>query len=455
MKDQVIQFLHDNRDKHLKQLEEFLKIPSISSLSEHKEDVLNAAKWVEQELHQIGFEQARIMETEGLPVVYGEYIQNPEAPTVLIYGHYDVQPVDPLHLWESEPFAPEIRDNKIFARGATDDKGQVFMHLKVMEAILSMEKTSPVNFKVLIEGEEEVGSPNLPAFAQNHADLLKADLAVVSDSALVEKGKPTITYGLRGLAGIQIDVKGANSDLHSGEYGGGVMNPIHALVEIVSSFKDKEQKVLVDGFYDDIPELSEEEREALAAVPFDEEKLKNSLEVPSFNGEKGYTYTERTSARPTLEVNGMFGGFQGEGIKTVLPNEATAKITCRLVPDQDPEKIVQALTDHVHAQTPKGVTVEVTPFDKGKPYVTPFDHPVIQKAAEAYEAVYKSETAYIRGGGSIPIVAELDEILNIPVVLMGFGLPDENLHAPNEHFHLENFDQGMQTLVNYFYLLKN
>ncbi|MET3681933.1 acetylornithine deacetylase/succinyl-diaminopimelate desuccinylase-like protein [Alkalibacillus flavidus] len=453
MQNQVIQFLKDNRERHLEELQDFLKIPSISSLSKHKEDTLRGAQWVEQELNNIGFQEAKIMETDGHPVVYGEYIADGNAPTVLVYGHYDVQPVDPLHLWDSEPFEPTIRDEKIYARGATDDKGQVFMHLKVMEAVINQDDTPPVNFKVLIEGEEEIGSPNLPKFAEEEADRLNADLVIVSDSALVEKGKPTITYGLRGLAGIQIDVEGANSDLHSGEYGGGVVNPIHALVKIVDSFRDDNNRIQVEDFYRDIPELTQDERDALARVAVDEDQLKDDLGVPALDGEAGYSYVERTSVRPTLEVNGIYGGFQGEGIKTVLPKQATAKITCRLVPDQDPEHIVEQLTKHVHANAPVGVDVSVTPFDKGKPYVTPFDHPVIQKAAQAYETVYQNDTAYIRGGGSIPIVAELDRILNVPVVLMGFGLPDENLHAPNEHFHLENFDQGMETLVRYMYLL--
>ncbi|MDQ0350384.1 acetylornithine deacetylase/succinyl-diaminopimelate desuccinylase-like protein [Alkalibacillus filiformis] len=453
MKEQVIQFLKDNRERHLQELEDFLKIPSISALSEYHDDTVRAAEWVQEELNNIGFHEAKVMESDGKPVVYGEYIADGNAPTVLVYGHYDVQPVDPVHLWDSEPFEPTFSDNKIYARGATDDKGQVFMHLKVMEALISQDETPPVNFKVLIEGEEEIGSPNLPKFAEEHADMLKADLVVVSDSALVEKGKPTITYGLRGLAGIQIDVKGANSDLHSGEYGGGVVNPIHALVKIVDSFRDENNRIQVKDFYRDIPELSQDERDALAQVPFNEDKLKSELGVSDLDGEEGYSYVERTSVRPTLEVNGLYGGFQGEGIKTVLPNEATAKITCRLVPDQNPDHIVEQLTRHVYDNAPKGVEVEVKPFDKGKPYVTPFDHPVIQKAAQAYETVYQNDTAYIRGGGSIPIVAELDRILDVPVVLMGFGLPDENLHAPNEHFHLENFDQGMETLAHYFYLL--
>ncbi|MGP4072017.1 dipeptidase [Piscibacillus sp. B03] len=455
MQEQVIQYLKDNREHHLNQLKDFLAIPSISALSEHHDDVVKAAEWVKDDLLNSGFDRAEVMPSDGKPVVYGEVIKNPDAPTVLVYGHYDVQPVDPVELWDSEPFDATIRDNKLYARGATDDKGQVFMHMKVMEAVLKNVDTPPVNFKVLIEGEEEIGSPTLPKFCEEHQDMLEADLIVVSDSALIEKGKPTITYGLRGLAGIQIDVKGAKGDLHSGEYGGGVMNPVHALVKILDSFRDENNKVLVEGFYDKIPELSDDERKALAAVPFDEEKLRQDLEVPELTGEKGYSYVERTSVRPTLEINGIYGGFQGEGIKTVLPSEAAAKITCRLVPDQDPEEIVDLLTNHVEKNAPKGVNVTVTPFDKGKPYVTPFDHPVIQTAAKAYEKVYNEETAYIRGGGSIPIVAELDRILEVPVVLMGFGLPDENLHAPNEHFHLENFDKGMETLAHYWFMLED
>lgn len=443
-------YLQENRDLHLQQLSEFLKIPSVSSLSEHKEDVRRAAEWLKDELESIGLEHVQVMETNGHPVVYGDWLHAEGKPTVLIYGHYDVQPVDPLELWETPPFEPVIRDEKIYARGASDDKGQVFMHIKVLEAFLKTDGKLPLNIKVIFEGEEEIGSPHLPAFVEEHQDLLRADLLVISDTALLDKGKPTICYGLRGLAGLQIDVKGPNSDLHSGAYGGGVQNPAHALVQLLASFHDETGKVAVEGFYDRVLPLTDEERKAFRALNTDEEKIREELGVPELFGEEGYSFNERTWARPTLEINGMYSGFQGEGIKTVLPSVASAKITCRLVPDQDPEEILQLIERHIEKHQPKGVTVTVTRFDQGHPFITPLEHPVIQAAGRAYEKVYGVPTAYTRSGGSIPIVADFQNILKLPVVLMGFALPGENVHAPNEHFHLENFDKGMETLCHYW-----
>jgi len=447
------QYLENNRGKHLEQLSDFLKIPSISSLSEHKEDVRTAANWLVAELERIGLENVKVMETKGHPVVYADWLHAENKPTVLVYGHYDVQPVDPLHLWKTPPFEPNIRDEKIFARGASDDKGQVFMHLKSVEAILSTEGSLPVNIKYILEGEEEIGSPSLYDFINEHKELLKADVLVISDTGMLEKNRPAICYGLRGLAGIQIDITGANTDLHSGGYGGGVQNAAHALVELLASFRDKNGKILVEGFYDKVRPITPDEKKAFEALNTDEEKLRQELEVPELFGEEGYTYIERTWVRPTLEINGMYSGFQGEGIKTVLPREATAKITCRLVPDQDPEEIIALLKEHINKNKPKGVNVKVTEFDKGAPFITPFDHPAIQAAGRAYEAVYEVPVAYTRSGGSIPIVATFDELLHLPVVLMGFGLPNENFHAPNEHFHLENFDKGIVTLCKYWYEL--
>jgi acetylornithine deacetylase/succinyl-diaminopimelate desuccinylase-like protein len=444
-------YFKEHRDEHLGQLKEFLRIPSISSLSEHKNDMQKAAEWLLNSFKTAGLENLSIDDTEGHPVVYGDWLHAEGKPTILVYGHYDVQPVDPLNLWESGPFEPEVRDNKLYARGASDDKGQVFMHVKAVEALMQKTGSLPVNVKFIIEGEEEIGSPNLEKYIEANKDKLAADVIVISDTGMQGPGQPAVCYGLRGLCGVQIDVRGAKSDLHSGLYGGGVQNSIHALAEVLASFRDQEGTIAVEGFYDNVRSLTEEEREAYRALGFDEDALKKEVGVSELFGEKGFTHLERTWARPTLEVNGVFGGFSGEGIKTVLPAEAGAKITCRLVPDQDPDEIVEKLKAHIEKHKPAGVTVTVTEFDKGKPFITPFDHPAIQAAGRSYEKVYNVPTAYTRGGGSIPIVAAFDEILELPVVLMGFGLATENFHAPNEHFHLENFDQGLRVIGDYYY----
>lgn len=443
-------YFTSKRDEHLDQLKDFLRIPSISALSEHNGDMQKAAEWLKDSLHKAGLENLSIDETEGHPVVYGDWLHAEGKPTILFYGHYDVQPVDPLNLWESGPFEPEIRDNKLFARGASDDKGQVFMHVLAVEALMKEDGTLPVNIKFIIEGEEEVGSPSLEKYIEENKDKLAADIIVISDTGMYGPGKPAVCYGLRGLAGVQIDVRGAKGDLHSGIYGGGVQNPIHAISEILASFHDKEGTIAVEGFYEDVRPLEDEERAAYKALNFDEEGLKEEIGVDELFGEKGYSYLEQTWTRPTLEVNGVFGGFSGEGIKTVLPAEAGAKITCRLVPNQDPDDIVKKLKAHIEEHKPAGVSVTVSEFDKGKPFITPFDHPAIQAAGDSYEKVYGVPTAFTRMGGSIPIVAAFDEILNLPVVLMGFGLSSENFHAPNEHFHLENFDKGLRVIVDYY-----
>jgi len=448
-------YFSENREKHLDELNEFLRIPSISSLSEHKQDIQTAAEWLADKLRNLNIENVSVDQTAGHPVVYGEWLHAEGKPTILFYGHYDVQPVDPLHLWESEPFNPVIRDNKLFARGASDDKGQVFMHLKMIEALFATQGTLPVNVKFIYEGEEEIGSPNLPAYVEEHKTKLAADLILISDTGLYAPGKPAVCYGLRGLTGVQIDVRGAKGDLHSGLYGGGVQNAIHALADVLASFRDEHGTIQVEGFYDKVLPLSEEERQAYADLNFDEEALKQEIGVSELFGEEGYSYLEQTWARPTLEINGVFGGFSGEGIKTVLPAEAGAKITCRLVPNQDPNEIVELLKAHIEKHKPTGVEVTVSEFDKGAPYLTPFDHPLIQAAGRSYERIYNVPTAFIRGGGSIPIVAAFDEILTLPVVLMGFGLNSENFHAPNEHFHLENFDKGLRVLGDYLHEVSN
>lgn len=445
------QYFKDNRETHLEELNDFLRIPSISALSEHKKDMQQAAEWLVNSLKEAGLENVSIDETDGHPAVYADWLHAEGKPTILVYGHYDVQPVDPLNLWDSPPFEPEVRDNKLFARGASDDKGQVFMHIKAVEALMNNTGSLPVNVKFLIEGEEEIGSPSLEKYIIENKEKLAADVIVISDTGMQGPGQPAVCYGLRGLCGVQVDVLGAKGDLHSGLYGGGVQNPLHAIVELLATFRDKEGTIAVEGFYDNVQPLSDEERAAYEALNFDEEELKNEIGVTDLFGEKGYSHLERTWVRPTLELNGIFGGFSGEGIKTVLPSEAGVKITCRLVPDQDPEEIVEKLKAHIDKHKPVGVTVTVTEFDKGKPFITPFDHPAIQAAGRSYEKVYHVPTAYTRGGGSIPIVAAFDEILELPVVLMGFGLSTENFHAPNEHFHLENFDQGLRVIGDYYY----
>ncbi|RAZ80861.1 dipeptidase [Planococcus halotolerans] len=448
---QIERYFQQHRGDHLEELKSFLRIPSVSSLSEHKEDMLTAAEWLVNAFEKAGMENVKIDETGGHPLVYADWLHAEDKPTVLVYGHYDVQPVDPLHLWESSPFDPQVRDNKLYARGASDDKGQTFMHIKAAEALLQLNGELPVNMKFIIEGEEEIGSPSLPAYVEKNKDALEADLIVISDTGMQGPGRPAVCYGLRGLAGIQIDVKGPKGDLHSGLYGGAVQNPLHAIVEILESFRDKEGVIQVEGFYDDVLPVSDKERAEFASLEFDLENEKKELGITEDFGETGYSFVERTWIRPTLEVNGITGGFSGEGIKTVLPAEASSKITCRLVPDQDPDDIVAKLKAHVESHKPAGVSVEITEFDKGKPFLTPFDHPAIQAAGRSYEKIYGVPTAFTRMGGSIPIVAAFDEILERPVVLMGFGLASENFHAPNEHFHLENFDKGLRVICDYLF----
>ncbi|ETP70137.1 M20/M25/M40 family peptidase [Planococcus glaciei CHR43] len=451
----IDEYFKNHREEHLEELKAFLRIPSISSLSEHKDDVRKGAEWLRDAMEKAGLENAKVFETEGHPVVYADWLHAEGKPTVLVYGHYDVQPVDPLNLWETPPFDPQVRDNKLYARGASDDKGQTFMHVKAVEALLQLNGELPVNIKFIVEGEEEIGSPTLPKYVEQNKEQLKADLIVISDTGMQGPGRPAVCYGLRGLAGVQIDVKGPKGDLHSGLYGGAVQNPLHAIVEILQSFRDKEGVIQVEGFYEDVLEVSDEERAEFAALEFDLEKEKQDLGITEDFGEKGYSFVERTWIRPTLEINGITGGFSGEGIKTVLPAEASAKITCRLVPNQDPDDIVAKLRAHVEANKPTGVTVEISDFDKGQPFLTPYDHPAIQAAGRSYEKVYNVKTAFTRMGGSVPIVAVFDQVLGLPVVLMGFGLSSENFHAPNEHFHLENFDKGLRVISDYLFEAAN
>jgi acetylornithine deacetylase/succinyl-diaminopimelate desuccinylase-like protein len=451
---QLFEFVSKQHDQNVEELKELLRIPSISSLSEHKEDIQKAASWIANKLESIGMEHVEIVQTKGHPIIYADWLHQENAPTVLVYGHYDVQPVDPIHLWETPPFEPDIRDEKIYARGATDDKGQTFLHIKAVESLLKLENKLPVNLKFCIEGEEEIGSPNLPQFLSENKEKLACDVVIISDSDMWDRGIPAITYSLRGLAALEVSLKTANTDLHSGMFGGGVQNANHLLVKLLSTLHDENGKVNVEGFYDDVLELTEFEKEQIKALGFDEEKLKKQLGLTELTGgENNYPYPEKINSRPTLELNGIWGGFQGEGTKTVIPNEAHAKITCRLVNDQNPEKIQGLIKKHLEEQAPKGCTVKVTLQDTGNPFLTPIDDPMIQKAAEAYEKVYGKAPVYKREGGSIPIVSDFNHILNSPVVLMGFGLPDENLHAPNEHFNLENFDKGILTICAFLELI--
>lgn len=442
-------YFQNNREAHLKELGELLAIPSISALSEHKQDVLKAAEWIADSLRRAGMENVEIHPTNGHPVVYAEHLHAPGKPTVLVYGHYDVQPVDPLELWESPPFEATIRDNKLYARGATDDKGQVFMHIKAVEAILKEEKELPVNIKFCIEGEEEITSPNLPSFLESHRDKLAADVVLISDTALLAPGKPAICIGLRGLCAMEVSVYTANTDLHSGTYGGGVPNALHALVSLLASLHDEQGRVAVEGFYKGVPDLTPELREEFVKQQFDEEQLKKTLALTDLYGEEGYSFVERTGARPTLELNGVYGGFQGEGTKTVLPKEAHAKITCRLVGDQDPQDIIDKIDKHLRENLQKGATIQVKATEKARAFTIDPSEPMLQKAADAYERVYGTRALFTKDGGSIPIVETLSRVLSAPSVMMGFGLPDENLHAPNEHFNLENFDKGLLTIVEY------
>jgi acetylornithine deacetylase/succinyl-diaminopimelate desuccinylase-like protein len=451
---QLSEFVSQHHQQNVEELKELLRIPSISSLSEHKEDIQKAASWIANKLESIGMEHVEIVQTKGHPIIYADWLHQENAPTVLVYGHYDVQPVDPIHLWETPPFEPDIRDEKIYARGATDDKGQTFLHIKAVEALLKLENKLPVNLKFCIEGEEEIGSPNLPQFLAENKEKLACDVVIISDSDMWDRGVPAITYSLRGLAALEFSLKTANTDLHSGMFGGGVQNANHLLVQLLSTLHDANGKVNVEGFYDDVLELTEFEKEQIKALGFDEEKLKKQLGLTELTGgENNYPYPEKINSRPTLELNGIWGGFQGEGTKTVIPNEAHAKITCRLVNNQNPEKIQGLIKKHLEEQAPKGCSVKVTLQDTGNPFLTPIDDPMIQKAAEAYEKVYGKAPVYKREGGSIPIVSDFNHTLNTPVVLMGFGLPDENLHAPNEHFNLENFDKGILTICSFLELI--
>jgi acetylornithine deacetylase/succinyl-diaminopimelate desuccinylase-like protein len=447
----LIKYINSNKDRFVDELKEFLKIPSISNNPENKTDIEHCAIWLSSHIKNIGFEIVEVYNTPGNPIVYAEYLKaGKDKPTVLIYGHYDVQPVDPIELWENLPFEPTIKDGKIFARGTTDDKGQLFIHLKSLETYFKNANSLPVNVKLLFEGEEEVGSTNLEKFLEDNKKLLKCDYVIISDTSMYAKGLPSICYGLRGLAYMQVDLIGPDKDLHSGSYGGAVENPINALANIITRLKDEKGKILIDGFYDDVIPLTNEERKEFKRLPFNEDKFKKELDIDEVFGEEGYTTTERLSSRPTLDCNGIWGGFSGEGAKTVLPSKAGAKISMRLVPNQDPKKIAELFINYVNKISPKSVKVTVTNLHGGKPSVTPIDTPAIKAALVSLKNGFGVEPVFMKEGGSIPIVNAFKAILGADTVLLGFGLPDENAHSPNENLDLDNFHKGILSITHFF-----
>ncbi len=437
-----------HKDRFLNELLDLLRIPSISAKSEHKADMQKCAEAVKARLLEAGADTAEIYPTEGHPLVYGEKIIDPAKPTVLVYGHYDVQPADPLELWNSGPFDPIIKDGKIYARGSCDDKGQFYMHVKALETMVKT-NTQTTNIKFCIEGEEEVGSPNLGKFIAAHKELLKADVILISDTAMISLDTPSIDIGVRGLSYIEVEVTGPNRDLHSGVYGGAVANPITILAKMIASLHDENNHITIPGFYNDVVESTAAERKLMAAAPFDEKEYAADLGVKELWGEKDYSTNERTGIRPTLELNGIWGGYTGEGAKTVLPGKAFAKISARLVPNQSSDKITDILINHLQKIAPPYVTVKASLHHGGEPYMTPIDSKAYQAAAKAMETTFGKTPIPVRGGGSIPICALFEKELGIKIVFMGFGLDSDNLHSPNEKFNLDNFYKGIETIPHF------
>jgi acetylornithine deacetylase/succinyl-diaminopimelate desuccinylase-like protein len=442
-------YQEQNKERFLNELLGLLRIPSVSARSEHKQDMVQCAEAVKESLLKAGADKALLYPTEGHPIVYAEKVTDPSLPTVLVYGHYDVQPPDPLDLWKSGPFEPEIRDGKIYARGSCDDKGQFYMHVKALETMVQTKSLS-TNIKFCIEGEEEVGSPNLAKFVREHKDLLKADVILISDTAMISMETPSIDIGVRGLSYIEVEVTGPNRDLHSGVYGGAVANPATILAKMIASCHDENNHVTIPGFYDDVVEASAAERAMMAAAPFDENEYKKDLGIDAVWGEKGYTTNERTGIRPTIEVNGMWSGYTGEGAKTVLPSKAFAKISARLVPNQSSTVITERLIHYFKSIAPPGVTVKASEHHGGEPYMTPVDSTAYKAAAAAVRESFGKEPIPVRGGGSIPICALFEKELGVKIVFMGFGLDSDNLHSPNEKYDLFNFYKGIET-IPYFH----
>ncbi|MGY6561141.1 MAG: dipeptidase [Luteibaculaceae bacterium] len=448
-------YLEANKDRFLQELFELLRIPSLSADSKYKDDILKAAHWVKENIIASGADFAEVIPTKGHPIVYGEKIIDKNLPTVLVYGHYDVQPPDPIELWETPAFEPTIKTTEvhpngaIFARGACDDKGQMFMQIKAFEC-LTKTNNLQCNVKFMIEGEEEIGSPNLEIFVKDNVERLKADVVLVSDTGMISMENPSITVGLRGLSYLEVEVTGPNRDLHSGLYGGAVANPINALCEMIAALKDENGSITIPGFYDDMDSVSEEARKELARIPFSQERYNKSIGITKEAGEKGYSTLERASIRPTLDVNGIWGGYTGEGSKTVLPSKAFAKISMRLVPGQSPEKITQLFKKHFESSAPEGITVDVKPHHGGEPYLTPIDFPAYQAASKAIEETFGKTPIAHRGGGSIPIVALFEQHLGLKTLLLGFGLDTDAIHSPNEHYGLDNFYKGIETIPLFY-----
>jgi len=449
----VEKYIQENAKSFEEQLFHFLRIPSVSTDSKHKGDVKKAAQFLIDQLNEIGLDKVTMHETDGHPIITAEKCPHEDQPTVLIYGHYDVQPSDPDELWKTPPFEPTVKEGRVYARGSSDDKGQSFTHVKAIEAYMKTGTDLPVNVKFILEGEEEIGSPNLIPFIQSNKELLECDMVLISDTAMFGEDQPSITYGLRGLAYMEVHVTGPNRDLHSGVFGGAVENPANALAEIIAKLKDEDGVIQIPGFYDDVEPMTDEMREAYNKLPFDEEGYKKDLNLKAVHGEKGYSTLERASARPSLDVNGLWSGYQGEGAKTVLPAKAGAKISMRLVPDQNPKEIAKLFTDYVKSLAPNTLTVEVEEHHGGHPVVIDLDFYGLKAAAKAFEEVYNKDVLFAREGGSIPIVADFKKVLGVNSILMGFGQTKDALHSPNESFSLKDFHRGIQTSAKFFELL--
>lgn len=446
----VYELLASRYEQDLNDLIALLRIPSVSALSEHRSDVACAAQWLQEYMDRIGLENASVLSTDGHPVVYADWIRDPQKPTALIYGHYDVQPVDPLALWQTPPFEPDVRDGRVYARGASDDKGQVMAHLAALGALLAAQGSLPVNVRILIEGEEEIGSPSLEPFIKAHPERVKADFIVISDTSMFARGLPTLCTGLRGIAGLEVHVETAATDLHSGLFGGAAPNALQVLAELLAASKDPNGRVTIPGFYDRVVPPTPEERAAYAVLPYDEASALESLGLSGWAGEGEYTPLERMTIRPTFELNGMWGGFQGEGTKTVIPREAHAKITCRLVPDQDPDEIVSLLEQHFQKLAPSYAKVTVERGHGARPWKAAMDHPATQAAIAALRHTFGKEVALAPSGGSIPVVESFDRLLGLPCVLIGFADPDCNAHAPNEFFSLDTFRMSREALCRFW-----
>ena len=448
--DQVLRFIDDQRARFVEELQTWVKIPAISSDPLHKADMRKNAEHLMKELQRLKADRVELWETPGHPAVFASFMHAPGKPTLLVYGHHDVQPVDPLDEWVSPPFEPAIRDGRMWGRGVVDDKGQVWIHVKAIESFLVAMKKLPINLKLIVEGEEEIGSDNLDGLMREHEKDLTADFVCVSDTAMFGRGIPSLCVGLRGLAILEVHVSGPKQDLHSGSFGGGVANPVNALAKMIASLHDADGKITVPGFYDKVLALTEIERKEIAGLPFDEKEWLASTGSPSTVGEKGYSTLERIWARPTLDCNGISGGFSGEGSKTIIPARAMAKITCRLVPDQDPDEIAKLVGAHLEKVAPPGVKVKVEISHGGRPYLAPTDHPVFEIAKRAFAKAFGRPTVFIREGGSIPFVRTIADATGKPCLLMGFGQPDENAHAPNEWIDLENFHLGIKSAAHLY-----